>query len=93
MRKGRIGICVATQIARYVKETNPFPGWHSPAIAWSMTQAQLAWYHAMEELGEMRQIWKSEYDETFNCGGGTIAEASKRAQPQIQALLDKAWQA
>jgi ABC-type glycerol-3-phosphate transport system substrate-binding protein len=44
-------------------------------------------------LGEMRQIWKTEYDETFNCGGGTIAEASKRAQPQIQALLDKAWKA
>src|SRR5262245_54636098 len=56
MRRGRIGICVATQIARYVKETNPFPGWHSPAIAWSMTQAQLAWYHAMEEQGEMKQI-------------------------------------
>ena len=56
MRRGRIGICVATQIARYVKETNPFPGWHSPAIAWSMTQAQLAWYRAMEEQGELRQI-------------------------------------
>lgn len=56
MRRGRIGICVATQIARYVKETNRFPGWHSPAIAWSMTQAQLAWYRAMEEQGELRQI-------------------------------------
>jgi len=56
MRRGRIGICVATQIARYVKETNPFPGWHSPAIAWAMTQAQLAWYRALEEQGELRQI-------------------------------------
>ncbi|HSJ02840.1 MAG TPA: membrane dipeptidase [Verrucomicrobium sp.] len=56
MRRGRIGICVATQIARYVKESNPFPGWHSPEIAWAMTQAQLAWYRAMEEKGEMRQI-------------------------------------
>jgi membrane dipeptidase len=56
MRRGRIGICVATQIARYVKESNSFPGWHSPEIAWAMTQAQLAWYRAMEERGELRQI-------------------------------------
>jgi membrane dipeptidase len=56
MRRGRIGICVATQIARYVKETNPFPGWHSPSIAWAMTQSQLAWYRALEELGELKQI-------------------------------------
>ncbi len=41
-------------------------------------------------LSEMRQIWKTEYDEAFNCGGQSIAEASKRAQPQIQAVLEKA---
>jgi len=29
----------------------------------------------------------------MNCGGNGVAEAAKRAQPQIQALLDKAWQA
>lgn len=57
MRRGSIGICVATQIARYVKPSNrQFPGWHSPAQAWAMTQAQLAWYRAMEEAGQMRQI-------------------------------------
>jgi membrane dipeptidase len=56
MRRGGVGICVATQIARYVKETNPFPGWNSPSIAWAITQAQLAWYRAMEEAGELRQI-------------------------------------
>lgn len=56
MRKGQIGLCIATQIARYVAPENPLPGWHSPAIAWSITQAQLAWYRAMEEAGEMRQI-------------------------------------
>src|ERR1043166_8712619 len=30
MRRGGVGICVATQIARYVKHGNPLPGWHSP---------------------------------------------------------------
>ena len=41
MRRGGIGVCVATQIARYVKRTNALPGWHSPEQAWAMTQAQL----------------------------------------------------
>ncbi len=56
MRKGQIGICVATLIARYVKPQNPLPGFHSREIAWAQTQGQLAWYHAMEEAGQMTQI-------------------------------------
>src|SRR6187455_2939669 len=56
MRKGGIGLCVATQIARYVSPDNPLPGWHSPQQAWAQTQGQLAWYKAMEEKGEMVQI-------------------------------------
>lgn len=56
MRRGNIGLCVATQIARYVKPDSMIPGWYSPALAWAQTQGQLAWYTAMEELGEMVQI-------------------------------------
>jgi membrane dipeptidase len=56
MRRGRVGLCVATQIARFVAPDNPLPGWHSQEQAWAMTQAQLAWYRAMEERGEMVQI-------------------------------------
>ncbi len=56
MRRGNIGLCVATQIARYVAPGNPLPGWHSPEQAWAQTQGQLAWYRAMEERGEMIQI-------------------------------------
>ena len=56
MRNGNIGLCVATQIARYVKRDNPLPGWNSPQQAWAQTQAQLAWYRAMEEIGEIVQI-------------------------------------
>lgn len=56
LRKGKIGLVVATQIARYVAPGNPLPGWHSPEQAWAQTQAQLAWYKAMEEAGEMVQI-------------------------------------
>ncbi len=56
MRKGNIGLCVATQIARYVHKNNPLPGWNSPQQAWAQTQGQLAWYKAMEAAGEMVQI-------------------------------------
>ncbi|WP_194976160.1 dipeptidase [Aquiflexum lacus] len=56
LRKGNIGLVVATQIARYVKKDNPLPGWHSPEQAWAQTQGQLAWYKAMEEQGEMVQV-------------------------------------
>ena len=56
MRRGGIGLCVATQIARYVKPSNSLPGWHSPDQAWAQTQGQLAWYRAMEEAGQMAQI-------------------------------------
>lgn len=56
LRRGNIGMVVATQIARYVAPGNPLPGWHSPEQAWAQTQGQLAWYRAMEEAGEMRQI-------------------------------------
>jgi membrane dipeptidase len=56
MRRGNVGICVATQIARYVKRGNPLPGWHSPEQAWAQTQGQLAWYRAMEERRELVQI-------------------------------------
>ena len=56
MRRGGIAICVATQIARYIKPENRRRGWHSPEQAWAQTQGQLAWYRAMEEQGELVQI-------------------------------------
>ena len=56
MRKGKVGICVATQIARYVKRGSSLPGWHSPSQAWAQTQGQLAWYREMERLGQMKAI-------------------------------------
>ncbi len=56
LRRGNIGLVVATQIARFVEPGSELPGWNSPEIAWGITQAQLAWYRAMEELGEMVQV-------------------------------------
>jgi len=56
MRRGRVGLCVATQIGRYSPYFHRLPGWNSPEQAWAQTQGQLAWYRAMEEVGELIQI-------------------------------------
>lgn len=56
MRKGNIGLCMATLIARYVKPKNKLPGWNSPEQAWAQTQGQLAWYRTMEVDNQLYQI-------------------------------------
>ncbi len=56
LREGKIGLVVATQIARYVSPGSVLPGWNSPEQAWAQTQAQLAWYQAMIEENEMFQV-------------------------------------
>jgi len=56
MRRGGVGLCVATQIARYVRPGNRLSGWHSQEQAWAMTQGQLAWYRTMEDRGLLTPI-------------------------------------
>ncbi len=56
MRNAGIGICVATQLAGCMKPAAPVGAWNSPPQAWAMTQGQLAWYRAMEDVGQLRQI-------------------------------------
>src|SRR5688500_12802518 len=61
MRRARIAVCVATQLARLEHDAySPVFGWRSPAQAWAMTQAQLAWYRAMEEAGELIAVLNTE---------------------------------
>ncbi len=58
LRRGNIGLVVATQIARFNQSNGNLPGagWNSPEQAWAMTQAQRAWYEVMSDAGEMVQI-------------------------------------
>ena len=58
LRRGNIGLVVATQIARFNQSNGNLPGagWNSPEQAWATTQGQRAWYEAMEDAGEMVQI-------------------------------------
>lgn len=56
LRRGNIGVVVATQLARVHPFGNTLMGWSSPEQAWAMTQAQLAWYREMEAMDELVQI-------------------------------------
>jgi membrane dipeptidase len=59
MRTGNVGLCVGTLIARYVKPSSSIPGWFSQEQAWAQVQGQLAWYNAMENHGQLKQITES----------------------------------
>ncbi len=56
MRRGGIGLCVATQIGGCMKPRGPVACWESPSQAWGMTQGQRAYYEALCDLGEMSLI-------------------------------------
>lgn len=85
LRKGNIGLVVATQIARYVAPENPLPGWRSPEQAWAQTQAQRAWYQAMEACGELRQIQSLDALED-HLGNWSSDHAPKKAIGYILSL-------
>jgi len=86
LRKGNVGLVVATQIARYVAPDNPLPGWHSPQQAWAHTQAQLAWYRAMEEQGELKQIRNLQELEVHLANWNTGEDKSQKAIGYILSL-------
>lgn len=82
LRRGNIGLVVATQIARYSKPTHPLQGWNSPRQAWAMTQGQLAWYRSMEETGEMVQIRDlAGLEKHLNLWMGSSAATSNATKP------------
>lgn len=103
LRKGNIGLVVATQIARYVAPDSALPGWHSPEQAWAQTQGQLAWYRSMEEAGELKMIrdlegfenhiknWNNSTDHT-NTPIGYILSLEGADSLVTLSHLERAWQ-
>jgi len=56
MRKGEVGVCLATVIARIARKGNPYTGYNSPEIAYAAAQGQLAYYRILESQGKVRMI-------------------------------------
>lgn len=103
MRRGGIGLCVGTQIGRYVHRSNPLPGWHSAEQAWAMTEGQLAWYREMEARGEISIVrtradleahlarWDSAVDQS-TAPIGVIRSLEGADSIVTLAHLERAWE-
>lgn len=105
MRRGHIGLCVATQIAGCMKPRASVAVWESPSQAWAMTQGQLAWYRELESQGELVHITNTAtLDSHLACWQGPAAAAannepigyvlSLEGADSIVSLdyLDRAWE-
>lgn len=56
MRRGDIGLCVATLIARHAPYPSNLPGWQSQEQAWAQIQGQFQWYKEMERQNLLSMI-------------------------------------
>src|SRR5258708_9924327 len=56
MRKGRVALCFATLMARSTGQAVPLIDYASPEQAYAIAQGQLAYYHALDEVGEVKLI-------------------------------------
>ena len=54
MRRGRIGLCIATLFARVQLPGDPFPGFRTAESAFAAAQGHLAYYRVLEEEGVLR---------------------------------------
>src|SRR5436309_10608661 len=92
MRRGGIGLCVATQIARIEHNTySPVFGWRSQDPAWTQTQGQLAWYSAREEAGQMTHIKDAErLERHLKLWSNVAADVSPQVTSEDSRVLTKA---
>lgn len=51
MRRGQVGICIATLLARSTGHTTPHIDYHAQAQAYGIAHGQLAYYRALENQG------------------------------------------
>ena len=68
MRQGNVGLCMATQIARYVHKDNTLPGWKSPQQAWAHTQGYLLSLEGADSIVDISYLQKA-YDSGLRAVG------------------------
>jgi membrane dipeptidase len=83
MRKGRVGLCFATLLARSTGRTMQNLDYSSSLQAYAVAQGQFAYYHALEEAEQVRIITNaSELEEHVNAWTQWEKESTPlRAQP------------
>jgi membrane dipeptidase len=61
LRAARVGVCVATILARLHRPNNPMFGYATPEAVYAVGQGQLAYYFALERAGDIRILrWKED---------------------------------
>jgi membrane dipeptidase len=87
MRKGRVALCFATLLARSTGRAIQNLDYSSPYQAYAAAQGQLAYYHALDEAGEIRLITnREELDGHISAWQGW-EEQPDLAQPRVGLVL------
>ncbi|MBY0588155.1 membrane dipeptidase [bacterium] len=64
LREGRVGICIATILARLHRPGNPMFGYATPEAVYAVGQGQIAYYRALARAGDIRLLqWREDLDE------------------------------
>ncbi len=64
LREGKVGICIATILARLHRPGNPMFGYATPEAVYAVGQGQLAYYRALERAGDIRLIgFQEDFDD------------------------------
>jgi membrane dipeptidase len=56
MRRGEVGICLATVLARASDRNEPLLDYRNAELSWAMAQGQLAYYRLMERKAQIRML-------------------------------------
>ncbi len=87
MRRGGVALCFATLLARSTGRTIQNLDYSSPYQAYAAAQGQLAYYHALEEAGEIRLITNREELDGHTSAWQQWEAQTDLAQPRLGLVI------
>ncbi len=87
MRRGGVALCFATLLARSTGRTIQNLDYSSPYQAYAAAQGQLAYYHALEEAGEIRLITNREELDSHISAWQQWEAQKDLAQPRLGLVI------
>jgi membrane dipeptidase len=99
MRRGQVGLCVATVLARVQRGEGYGTGYRSHEITYAVAQGMLAYYRQLERLGALRQIrtaaemraaaetWQAATGSGAAAGASSAAAGNGEGEPPIEYVL------
>ena len=87
MRRGRVALCFATLMARSTGRPIQNVDYSSPSQAYAAAQGQLAYYHALDEVGEIRLITNKEELDRHLSDWQQWEQQPNLAQPRLGLVI------